>query len=527
MTSENTNDIPEQPIPVSPELTATPEDITTPPKNTNIYDGTGKLIEDNEPPLLQVEVKDKYSYQENNWKDNDVTVNIPSKTAMKELLVAAQVNDEINRGTIDKSFIVDNQEWGTTLGDAQDRLMKDNLFIEKINDPETDFEQSVHFNGKSLQMTELKSKKIENSNLKGARAKLAFSKHIGLGTIIQVPLWHSGIWVNIMTPTELDIIELNRNISKDKIELGRQTLGLSFESITVYTVDRLVSFAIDHIQSSSIAVAANQEIDFKDIIVSQDIPILVEGLASAMFPRGFQYKRACINNYKECRHVVHERINLNKLQWTDNKALSEKNKNHMADRQPNIRSLESIKEYQNDILQLAEKQFDLVDQATGSVQQVTLKTPTIKQYVEMGYKWISGITEIVEKTISTEAPIAEKNELIENYAQATLLRQYGHWIKSIGFDDNIVDDADSIEELLDVISQHDNMREEIKKRIIKYINDSTISIIGIPTYECEACAAPQSEKDSKPVFANIIPLDPINVFFNLLGQKLGLILLRV
>lgn len=494
-------------------------------EDNKIYDVDGNPIENNEPPLIDREVTDKFSYEENSWKDSDITIEMPSKTPMESLKVAATISDGIKSGEIDNAFLKENAEWGGVLAESQDIFLKDNLLINKINDEESDFKQGVDINGKRVQMTELKTKDTTGVNLKGAKAKLAFSKHLGIGTVIQVPLYHSGMWVNIKTPTEIELIELNRNMAMDKISLGRQTFGLTYESITVYTVDRLMNFIIDHIQSSSVKVAPNQEIDFKDLIMSQDIPILVWGIASAMFPRGFQYRRACIDNYKECRHVLHERINLNKLQWTDVNALSDKAKIHMSDRQPAIHTIESIKDYQKEILALADMTFDTVDKAAGSVQTFTLKSPTVKEYISMGYKWVSSIVNSVSEVISEDASTEDKNKLIENYAQSTLIRQYGHWIKSIEFNENVVDDIESIEGILDIISQNDEMREEIKSKIVEYIDKTSISLIGIPSYACPECGKVQTEGQTG-VFANIIPLDPINVFFNLLGQKLALILNR-
>ncbi len=521
MSSDNVNDD----LPVGAGDTQLPITPSTTDDKNQIYDIDGKLIENKEPPLIDREVTDRYSYEENSWKDSDIILDLPSKSAMSSLKVAAEVSDGIKSGEIDNVFLKDNAEWGGVLGDSQDSLIKDNLLINAINDPEADFKQSVDINGKKVQMTELKTKDTTGVNLKGATAKLAFSKHLGIGTVIQVPLYHTGIWVNIKTPTEIELIELNRNMALDKISLGRQTFGLTYESITVYTVDRLMNFIIDHIQSSSVKVSPNQEIDFKDLIMSQDIPILVWGIASAMFPRGFQYRRACINNYKECRHVLHERINLNKLQWTNLNALSDKAKTHMADRQPSTHTLEAIKNYQKDILSMADMSFDTVDKPTGSVQTFTLKSPNIKEYISMGYKWVSSIVNSVSEVISEDATIEDKNTLIENYAQATLIRQYGHWIKTIEFNENVVDDIESIEGILDVISQSNEMREEIKNKIVEYIDKTTISLIGIPSYTCPECGKNQTEGQTG-VFTNIIPIDPINVFFNLLGQRLALILNR-
>lgn len=528
------NNVTEQPnedqLPL--ESTDTTKETSTPPEtpvekksDNEIYDNDGNLIINNEPDLIDREITDKYSFEENSWNDKDITLDFPSKTSMKSLKVAAEISDAIKTGEIDDTFLKENAQWGSTLGDSQDALLKDNLLINKINNPDSDFKQSVDVNGKKIQMSELKTKDVSGVNLKGAKAKLAFSKHLGIGTVVQVPLYHSGMWVNIKTPTEIELIELNRNMALDKISLGRQTFGLTYESITVYTVDRLMNFIIDHIQSSSVKVSPNQEIDFKELIMSQDIPILVWGIASAMFPRGFQYHRACIDNYKECRHVLNERINLNKLQWTDINALPDKAKTHMGDRQASIHTIESIKEYQKDILALADITFDTVNKSTGSTQSFTLKSPTVKEYVAMGYKWVAGIVNAVSEVISEDATTEDKNSLIESYAQSTLIRQYGHWIKSIEFNENIVDDIDSIEGILDIISQDNDMREEIKKKITEYIDKTTISLIGIPSYTCPECGKVQTEGQVG-TFSNIIPLDPINVFFNLLGQKLALILNR-
>ena len=64
--------------------------------------------------------------------------------------------------------------------------------------------------------------------------------------------------------------------------------------------------------------------------------------------------------------------------------------------------------------------------------------------------------------------------------------------------------------------------EEIIKEITRYVEDSTISLMAIPAYDCPVCKEPQEKatEGRYPRMAAYIPLDVLQVFFGLLARRI-------
>ena len=254
---------------------------------------------------------------------------------------------------------VDSRKWANTLEQGLEFNTFAEGFIPTLEEQDALFKQSVEFNGQRYAAQAPRVKQTENESLKGERAVLRVIRQLGLGTTFQVPLWHSGIWVTLKPPTEAEIIELNRLMIAEKIRLGRYTYGLVYSNLTGYTVNYLVDFILSHVYSTTIK---NEELpvnQLKDHIAVQDLFTLVWGFACTMYPKGFQYRRACINDPEKCNHVIEEKLNLNKLLWTNVQALTEWQKSHMASRQPFLRDLSAMKKYKEEMLKLKPRRIKL------------------------------------------------------------------------------------------------------------------------------------------------------------------------
>jgi hypothetical protein len=109
------------------------------------------------------------------------------------------------------------------------------------------------------------------------------------------------------------------------------------------------------------------------------------------------------------------------------------------------------------------------------------------------------------------------------------MRQYSQWVESIEFNSNIIEDKETIESTFSILSSDDNVRDEFIQEVTKYINESTISVIGIPAYDCPNCGAPQEKVEgvsTYPKLVNILPLEVVQLFFALLAQKIQRIIAR-
>ena len=511
--------------------------------NTNLKDVyLDEEVEAEEPnePVKEEPVEDPVEKKEESAiktvvrKKQNVTVVYPVDSPNKltdgdEVVLPSNYDEETKELLEDMPNVelldsVESRKWANDIAEGLDLNTYGETYVGSLERPDADFQHHVEDSGKSLMAQSPKFKNTENQNLKGERAVIRIMSHLGLGSLFQVPLWHSGIWLTIKPPSESEIIELNRQIISDKIKFGRYTYGLSFSNISSYTTDRLVDFALAHVYDLTVKPEDVSIGNLKDHISCQDIPILIWGLVCSMYPRGFRYRRACVNNPDKCNYVAEDTLDVSKLQWTDVSAITDWQKSYMASRQSKCKTLEEVNRYKDELSNIRSTKIVINEGLSNEISMV-IKTPTVKEHVDSGFRWISDIVSSVDETMGVEKDEEKRNSYIIRHGQATSMRQYVHWIQSIDCDSNTVDDKDTIEKTLDFLSSDDYIRNEFINKIVEYINDSTISIIGIPTFECPACGTSQSETTDGN-FTNILPLDVMQLFFALLTQRLNRLMTR-
>jgi hypothetical protein len=151
-----------------------------------------------------------------------------------------------------------------------------------------------------------------------------------------------------------------------------------------------------------------------------------------------------------------------------------------------------------------------------------------------GLKWVTSIIrEVEEKLIGETAsddPDSEyfkkKDELINEYIKVSILNQYRHYIESIEMGDNTIVDPDTIDQVLVPLSNDNTLRVKFLEEVSKFIEDTTIAVIGIPTYRCPKCNKEQNEPNMPQRFIDVIPLDVLNLFFGLISLRTSVILTR-
>ena len=462
-----------------------------------------------EKPIKSYQVKYNFSTNYTSWSDDAITLEMPSDYS-KNIKKIIENMPNIEMGGEQEEL------WTTTIESSIQNLPNNDQYFNSINKEDADYQQAVEYKGGEIGIKEIKTN-FKGNKLTGEKAILAFNKSQGLGNIFQVPLFHSGFYVTLKTPSEIEIINLHREILESKINLGRATQGLAFSNVMVYTIQSLAKFALDHILETSLQTSVLENKDIMELIMVHDYPILVWGLLCTMYPKGVQYTRACLSDPDKCSYVLKETLNLTKLHWTDSRALTETHKTHILNRTPRQFTLDSILNYQKSLPAITNKTIKK-DNVT-----FTLKVPNMLSYVQSGDRWINGIVNKIDQ-ISKEDNEKAKQALIQQYAQATRLRQVSHWFASIEFDDNIVDDQDTIEQLLDVMSQDETLSKFIIDEVFNYIDESTISLIGIPSYNCPSCGEEQKTETGR--FEHVIPLDVTTIFFDQHVQRMSQIVVR-
>lgn len=373
------------------------------------------------------------------------------------------------------------------------------------------WEQTVKSERGPIGAARPRSSDNDGVKLKGEAAVLAIRQAIGLGGVIRIPLWHSGFHITLKTPTDAAILELERRITEEKVLLGRMTNGMLFSNTSVFIASYLVDFAMQHLFETSLK---NKE-NIADKIVSHDIQHLAWGLATAIWPSGFQYVRSVLGETDAQNKVLRDKIAVGKLQWTDTSQLSKWQINHMSSVMSGSMTDDAIKKYREEFLNQTPRKVEINDKLS-----ITLKVPSLAEHITSGQKWVNSIVVMTDKVFGMEQDVDERNQYIYEQGQATYMRQYGHWIESIEFGNGTsIEDTETIDETISALSSDDAIRNKFVEATTKYIEDTTVSMIAVPTVAA-------SEEQKYPRWPHLLPIDAMATFFTLLGQKVSQIRAR-
>jgi hypothetical protein len=466
--------------------------------------------------------QDEVIFYSDDWNDNDPYLSLPSYSAEQVQAALGKFPNEKLQGN-------EKAEWLTTLKEGMELTTFAKALISTLQNENALFKQRVESNGKNLRPSSARLN-AKGGSISGERATIVVMNTLGLGSLVQIPLWHTGMWITFKAPSEGDFLELYRQINSDKINLGRSSYGLLYGNTTSYTVDRIIDFALDHVYNTTVIGLDNDKIKIKSLISSHDIPTIILGLLCSLYPNGFQYKRACLNDPEKCNHVVKEKINLFKLLWTNTNDLSAWQVAHMSARQNSVKDLDSLKKYKEELLKAQTKTISIKVKEDIIFE---LQIPNIEDYVQAGHRWIGDIVSYVNSAIGMTADDKQRNEYITQRAQASSMCQYSHWVSKIELvvdattdERAVIDDRETIEKTLASLSSSDYVRETFVEEVGKYINETAITVVGIPTYDCPACGLVQESKNAFPKNVNIIPLDMAQTFFGLLVQMISRIKIR-
>lgn len=404
------------------------------------------------------------------------------------------------------------RRWFGALEEAQENAMIGNIFTRSVRDAEnTDWVQSVQHEGGKIAPGRPQFASAEGQKLTGQMAIMQMSSALGIGAMVQVPLWHSGIWVTIQPPSDVKLLNMERRIAEEKIKLGRMTNGLVFSHSSVYIVNHLMTTLLDSVYDMTVKDYTSDRI--LELIKVTDLPVLAWGLASTIYPNGYDYRQPCVKAPDKCKHITEEKLNISRLFFFDQKGILPEQRRHMADRKKKHEVAEIV-QYQT----LGKGGDGRVIELNDDIK-IVLKVPSVKDYIRSGFTWIESIERMIGEVMTGRPTDKEKDDFITQQSIVTVFRQYAHWVSKIIFRDNgEIDDIETIEETLSLLSSDQKLYEKFFEEVKKYIEDSTVALIALPSYDCPACGTPMTPEESK--HPNLIPLDPVSLFFTLARRRL-------
>jgi hypothetical protein len=134
----------------------------------------------------------------------------------------------------------------------------------------------------------------------------------------------------------------------------------------------------------------------------------------------------------------------------------------------------------------------------------------------------------INEVLSTEESIDERNKLISAHGKATSMMLYRHLVTKIEYGDDVEEekgseiiDEDTIDAALAWLSSDQVFFTEFIKAVNDYINETTVSVIGVPVFKCPVCGTMQEANTGyvDEQLNELIPLNVIQTFFVLLGQR--------
>lgn len=405
----------------------------------------------------------------------------------------------------------ESRAWLDTVRSALPLMLIGSAHSGALARDKSEWRQDVEYEGLHLGIGKPPTIVTPGQKLTGERAIMKIQQAMGLGTMIQVPLWHSGLWITLKTPTDSALLNLERQIAEEKISLGRQTNGLIYSNAMVYIINHLFNFIVEHVYDATMKDYSPDKL--RATLRVTDLPTLVWALACTIYPNGFSHSQPCTSQPDKCRHITKDHLNLSKLSWVDRSALSRNQQRYMANRAAK-HTIDEILAYQREGVAGDGKVVPIKDDVS-----FVLRVPTVQQYVETGFRWVAEIVDMVESAVTDTMSANDKNRFISQHSDLVALRQYVHWIKHIVCaDGSTMDDVENMDELVNIMSTSDEIVDVFLKAIKDYIDEATISMIALPSYKCPACGGDMSPAESKHPY--LIPLETTMLFFTLRDRRL-------
>jgi len=384
---------------------------------------------------------------------------------------------------------------------------------DKINDG---FKPTLEHNEKELVLKDV------NLNFRPNKlysVKLKLRKSLKLGSVVHVPLYHSGFWITLEPMSDTEKLDLQVALMEDLDRIGRRTHTLAFSNHNVIFARTVLTFIKDKIIDTSLSLPDDDDI-FKYIKI-QDIPIILTAIAKTMYPDGYNYTFVCKNaivNEKEtklpkCTFTHTAQIDLSRLIWVDSSKLTEEHKTVLFKRASKSVTVEDILKYQDTLDPIAPstKSFTIEDLTIA----IEFGSPDINKYLTLGETFISTLeritNEIIEKSNNrtSDEDIGKLEEVLVNNI---LLQTYMHFINKIVIDTGVYEEPSDIASILEDLSQEPKIRKEIMSEVNKYINKTLVAIAGIPVWKCPMCGELQTT-DGK--IKEFVGIDPYMHFFTL------------
>lgn len=477
--------------------------------------------------------KDKINL--NNLKDEDVrfeTINIPNNTNIEMIDF---IDEDDNGNSIMNSAAKDPDNRPHVVKLLEESKVREQRGVHEKENNHTYFSSATLKNDDKIVKMHpsfINTRKKDSTTSSMILEKI--NKSTNTDVVISVPLYNSGIWLGIQSPSEPEIIQLQMLALENEMKLGASTAGLVYSNYSVLFRKYALDLAFSNIAYSSVKVDNFSML--RELIDTTDENSILNAVSAAIYPTGVDRMITCNNFLKEkkpCNHSVQAKLHFDRLHFVDYSRLNDDLLLHMAKKTPNSTTIAEVEEYKRQLSIYTEsiKTYKLPD---GSDITITFKVPSIKNGIMQGEYWTEKITMLVNDIITgANKNVAEiSNEMMSIYIDSAmrtnLLGLYLHFISSIKVDDKEETDYRQINNILHALTKVDNIASAIVSDIITLIKNASITTIGHTQYTCPSCKTLNNNdtvEDGHP-FKKIIPFNVLGVLFILGSLKYNTVILR-
>ena len=351
----------------------------------------------------------------------------------------------------------------------------------------------------------------EVKTVTGSQAQLAF-ECLDKGGGYRLPLYNSGITIDLIVPTGNDIQTLFYNFTTADRELGTGSGSHYFAYNDVVSKNQILTFLQPLIINSSYSDWRKKG-KLWSVIKFPDLVVILATLAHMCYPKGFDgFLVRCTRPAKEdgtmCNHVEELKVNISSMIVTRQAALGRSAIDHMVQTmQPNAsHGIGQIAEYQSALGLEGERiSFD----HEGVTITFTMRIPSLAEHLEAGKTFIADIINDIE---------GDNNEgRLEQFA-VRYVRTFLPWIASVEKSNaqNQTVKTTDVKQITRELEKLDlnNANNELYTKLRGYINKIQLTYVGYPSTPCNVCGYAADTP------SGMLTFDPFSAFFILAFQYL-------
>lgn len=406
-------------------------------------------------------------------------------------------------------------------------------FEDRVNDSSTFANDIKIDNGKNINIRNLTADDVPSGTGNQELLLSQFLSIMGRGEKINVPLWHSGFRVVISPPSTNDILALHTKVSKDQLEAGTDTVGLSYSNDSAILHKYFLELFFNFMESCTLDVNLN-EVDIRDYISILDLNIMYTVVLAAMHIRGIDITTSCNNanrldEHKKpiCTFSVDVKINPARLLWIDTKRLSKPMLKQMSKMASGKTTLGQVKWYQDELKKHIPERHYMIknDDADTDDIRVNFRIPTINDYLSESNLWLLELTSNVRESITDGHTDSKRDNYVNAIRYLMRLSVYNAFVKSISIRGNELTERDLIIKALTTNGKEDTIVNDLLKNVTEYIENSSVAVVAIPAFICPKCN--EDGRDGKQStygterLKELIPIDPSTLFFELTAHQLA------